>query len=167
MQMSEENGKWVLFWQLISYLITKEAKLEPIIISLPFAGLDLRVLADLLCCFVFSVHHPTCQQMSRALFFFYESGSKKRHFLLLSKLDFYGIRNPENHWFRSYLSNRKQRVFVNGTSSDLSPIVYGVPQCTIIGTSLFLTYLNDFPQASNHFSEFWSLIKRILFSISC
>ena len=64
------SGKWVLLWQLISHLITKEAKLEPIIISLPFAGLDLRVLADLLCCFVFSVHHPTCQQMSRALIFF-------------------------------------------------------------------------------------------------
>ena len=42
------------------------------------------------------------------------------HSILLSKLDFYGIRNLEKHWFRSYLSNRKQRVFVNGTSSDLS-----------------------------------------------
>ena len=34
------------------------------------------------------------------------------HFILLSKLDLYGIRGNENLWFRSYLSNRKQKVLL-------------------------------------------------------
>ena len=33
------------------------------------------------------------------------------HSILSSKLDLYGIRGNENRWFRSYLSNRKQKVF--------------------------------------------------------
>ena len=40
------------------------------------------------------------------------------HSILLSKLDLYGIRGNENQWFRSCLSNRKQKVFVNGVESN-------------------------------------------------
>ena len=36
------------------------------------------------------------------------------HYILLSKLDVYGIRDIENKWFRSYLNKRKQKVFVKG-----------------------------------------------------
>ena len=34
------------------------------------------------------------------------------HSILLSKLDLYGIRAGENQWFKSYLSKRKQKMFV-------------------------------------------------------
>ena len=40
------------------------------------------------------------------------------HSILSSKLELYGIRGNENQWFRSYLSNRKQKVFVNGVESN-------------------------------------------------
>ena len=40
------------------------------------------------------------------------------HSIWLSKLDLYGKRGNENQWFRSYLSNRKQKVFVNGVESN-------------------------------------------------
>ena len=39
------------------------------------------------------------------------------HSLLVSKLDLYGIRVGENQWFKSYLSKRKQKVFVNGVTT--------------------------------------------------
>ena len=48
--------------------------------------------------------------------------------VLLPKLAFYGIENVENQWFRSYLQNRKQRVFVNGHLSEYALLNSGVPQ---------------------------------------
>ena len=49
------------------------------------------------------------------------------HSFLLSKLDSYGIRSIENQWFKSYLSNRKQKIFVNGVESSSLLISSGVP----------------------------------------
>ena len=41
------------------------------------------------------------------------------HTILLKKLYHYGIRGVVNSWFKSYLSNRKQCVKINGVNSDL------------------------------------------------
>ena len=74
------------------------------------------------------------------------------HSILLSKLDLYGIRGNENQWFRSYLSNRKQKIFVNGVESNFLLVNSGVPQGSILGPFLFLIYVNDFEKATNYFS---------------
>ena len=55
------------------------------------------------------------------------------HSILLSKLDSYGIRGIENQWFKTYLSNRKQKVFVDGIESSSLLISSGVPQESILG----------------------------------
>ena len=44
------------------------------------------------------------------------------HEILLSKLDYYGIRGISNNWFKSYLSNRKRFVSINGYDSELAEI---------------------------------------------
>ena len=41
------------------------------------------------------------------------------HDILLKKLEHYGVRDTSLLWFKSYLKNRKQYVYVNGESSSL------------------------------------------------
>ena len=50
------------------------------------------------------------------------------HEILLSKLNFYGIRGISLEWFRSFLFNRTQSVTVSGSKSKLKRIAHGVPQ---------------------------------------
>ena len=54
------------------------------------------------------------------------------HKILLAKLNHYGIRGVSNDWFKSYLSNRKQHVSINGYESGLAVLNCGIPQGSVL-----------------------------------
>ena len=78
------------------------------------------------------------------------------HTILLEKLEHYGIRGLPLLWFKDYLSNRKQFVLLNNTSSQMRRITCGVPQGSILGPLLFILYVNDMINCSKllHFILF-------------
>lgn len=63
--------------------------------------------------------------------------------ILIKKLEIYGIRGPFNKLIKSYLSNRKCLTTLNGVTSKVNPIKYGVPQGSVIGPTLFSLFIND------------------------
>ena len=75
------------------------------------------------------------------------------HKILLSKLEYYGIKGTALKWFESYLSNRSQYVIYDNTKSQQSPLFTGVPQGSVLGPLLFLIYMNDVSNASDKFNS--------------
>ena len=75
------------------------------------------------------------------------------HDLLLTKLHRHGISGTALRWFASYLSNRQQRVVIEGAFSDWLPVTSGVPQGSILGPLLFLVFANEMPSYVQHGSS--------------
>ena len=65
------------------------------------------------------------------------------HEEILKILENYGVRGVVLDVFKSYLTNRRQKTKIKNSYSDPMDIKIGVPQGTVIGPILFITYMNS------------------------
>ena len=68
------------------------------------------------------------------------------HKILPSKLVAIGFSEKTVVWFKSYLTDQAFKVNINNCFSDLSKISCGVLEGSVLGSLLFLLYVNDIPQ---------------------
>jgi hypothetical protein len=70
--------------------------------------------------------------------------------ILLQKLLCCGITKIEYEWFKSYLNLRFQQTRFNGVLFAFREVQLGVPQGSVIGSLLFILYMNDIVKAISH-----------------
>ena len=59
------------------------------------------------------------------------------------KLEYYGMRDKSNKWFRSFLGDRKQYTTINKAKPSGKPICIGVFQGSILGPIFFILFINN------------------------
>ena len=85
-------------------------------------------------------------QVDMIIMDFAKAFDKVPHQRLLLKLARYGIRGKALRWTEAFLTQRKQRVVIDGKCSDWVDVESSVPQGTVTGPMDFLVFINDLPQ---------------------
>ena len=74
---------------------------------------------------------------------FQKAFDKVPHQRLILKLKSHGMGNSIINWIEQWLTDRRQRVVVDGEVSSWKSVLSGVPWGSVLGPILFLVYIND------------------------
>ena len=73
---------------------------------------------------------------------FQKAFDKVPHQKLILKLKSHGMGNSIINWIEQWITDRRQRVVVDGEVSSWKSVLSGVPRGSVLGPILFLVYIN-------------------------
>ena len=115
------------------------------------------------------MHHLTVVHLlGLEVYFWTQSKAFDRvwHECLIYKLQSLGISGLPLKCIESFLSNRFQRVLLNGQSSSWSPVLAGMPQGSVSGSLFFLVCINDLSKNLSSTAKLFADNTSIFFSCS-
>ena len=75
------------------------------------------------------------------------------HSILLDRLaNVFGITGTSLAWIKSYLTNREQRVTINGVTSEAIALTIGVPQGSVLGPILYILFTSPMSATMEEYS---------------
>ena len=89
------------------------------------------------------------------------------HARLITKLKALGIRDDILGWIESFLTNRKQKVIVEGETSTWSEVMSGVPQGSALGPILFVVFINDMPKSLSSVCKMFTDDAKVYREVNC
>ena len=87
---------------------------------------------------------------------FHKAFDSVPHKRLIRRLAAYGVKGKIRRLIETFLTDRKQIVYVESSLSNEEDVLSGIPQGSMLGPTLFVMFINDMPDVITSLSKMFA-----------